>query len=247
MAPMVDKLQAIVAGRDLTYTVHGPLSASFMDRRALDWHKAAVAAMLEICELIGAGVMVLHTGRPPSATADDIAHLHAMERDALRELGDVAGKHGVTLALENLWVATTALYTAPPVRLAEHIREIDHAHVAGTLDISHAYLQTSHLGLDFVQEIEAFAEIACHLHIHDSFGRPGDRNGFPSEQMAFGVGDLHLPIGWGDIDWETILPKLGVRPETIFMIEMPPHFWENRDHCAEQAKALVPLVGRDKA
>ncbi len=246
LAPMVEKLQAICAGHDLTYTVHGPLSASLMDRRALDWHKAAIAAMIEICGLIGAGVLVQHTGRPPAATADDIGHLHAMERDALRELGDVAGRHGVTIALENLWVATTALYTASPLRLAEHIREIDHAQVAGTLDISHAYLQTTHLGLNFPEQIEAFSEVACHLHIHDSFGRPGDRNGFPSEQMAFGVGDLHLPIGWGAIDWQRILPRLAVRQDTVFMIELPPHFWDHRAHCAEQARALMPLTGRDR-
>lgn len=244
--PMIEKLQKICARHDLTYTVHGPLSASLMNRRALDWHKAASAAMIEICGLIGAGVMVLHTGRPPAATADDIQRLHAMERDALCELGDVAGRHGVMLALENLWVASTALYTAAPSCLAEHIRKIDHEHVAGTLDISHAYMQTTHLGLDFVQEIEAFSEFACHLHIHDSFGRPGDFSSFPSEQLAFGVGDLHLPIGWGDIDWQTILPRLAVRPDSVFMIELPPHFWDHRVFCAEQAKSLMPLIGRDR-
>ncbi len=247
LGPMIDKLLAITARHELAYTVHGPLSASLMDRRALAWHKAAVATMLEICGLVGADVMVLHTGRPPAATADDIEHLHAMERDALRELGDIAGRHGVTIALENLWVASTGLYTAAPARLAQHIRNVDHPHVAGTLDISHAYLQTTHLGLDFRAEIEAFAEVACHLHIHDSFGRPGDRNGFPSEQVSFGIGDLHLPIGWGDIDWASILSTLAVRPDSTFMIELPPHFWDHRRFCAEQAQALMPLVGRDKA
>lgn len=246
LTPMIEKLQAICANHNLAYTVHGPLSASLMDRRALEWHKAAIATMLEICGLIDARIMVLHTGRPPAATSEDIDHLHAMERDALRELGDVAGRHGVTIALENLWVASTKLYTASPSRLGEHIRTVDHAHVAGTLDVSHAYLQTTHLGLDFAQEIEAFADMVCHLHIHDSFGRPGDRTPFGSEQMAFGVGDLHLPIGWGDIDWAAILPKLAVRPDSVFMIELPPHFWDHRELCAGEAKSLMPLVGRDK-
>ncbi len=247
LTPMVDKLQAICARHKLKYTVHGPLNASLMDRRALEWHKAAIAAMLEISGLIEASVMVLHTGRPPMSTADDLQHLHAMEREALCELGDIAGRHGVTIALENLWVATTKLYTAAPARLAEHIRTVDHEMVRGTLDVSHAYLQTAHLGLDFISEIEAFAEIACHLHIHDSFGRPGDRKGFPSEQMAFGIGDLHLPIGWGDIDWQGILPKLAVQPDSVFMIELPLQFWDHRDHCAEQARSLMPLFGRDIA
>ncbi len=247
IGPMIEKLQAICARHELTYTVHGPLSASLMDRRALEWHKAAAATMLEICGSIGADVMVLHTGRPPAATADDIEHLHAMERDALRELGDIAGRLGVTIGLENLWVASTDFYTAAPARLADHIREVDHPHIAGTLDISHAYLQTRHLGLDFTAEIEAFAEVVCHLHIHDSFGRPGDFSRFPAEQVAFGIGDIHLPIGLGDIDWASILPKLAVRPGSVFMIELPPHFWDHRALCAEQALTLMPLVGQNKA
>ena len=246
LAPMVDKLQAICARHDLIYTVHGPLSASLMNRRALDWHKAAIAAMLEICGVIGAGVMVLHTGRPPAATAAEIEHFHTMERDALLELGDIAAHHKVTIALENLWVASTELYTASPARLAGDIRAIDHPNVAGTLDISHAYLQTTHTGLDFEDEIEAFAPVACHLHIHDSFGRPGDRTGFASEQLAYGIGDLHLPLGWGDIDWRKILPRLAVKPGSIFMIELPSQFWEHRELCAEEARSLLPLVGCER-
>lgn len=243
LTPMIDKLQAICARHELTYTVHGPLSASLMDRRALEWHKTAIAAMLEISGLIKADVMVLHTGRPPSATADEIEHLHVMEQEALRELGDVAARNSVTIALENLWVASTRHYTAAPARLAEHIRAVDHENVRGTLDISHAYLQTAHLGLDFVEQIEDFAKVACHLHIHDSFGRPGDFSRFPSEQLAFGIGDIHLPIGWGDIDWQGILPRLAVQSGSVFMIELPRHFWQHRDHCAEQARSLMPLIG----
>jgi sugar phosphate isomerase/epimerase len=243
----VEKLQAICARHDLHYTVHGPLSADLMDRARLDWHEAAVASMLEISGLVGASVMVHHTGRPAMASAGEIDRLHALERDRMKALGDVAGKHGVTIAVENLWVASSRFYTASPARLAEEIERIDHPHVAGTLDISHAFLHTAWLGQDFETAVRTFAPVACHIHGHDSFGRPGDFGRFPSEQLAFGIGDLHLPLGWGAIPWKTLLPKLAVRDGTIFMIELPPHFWSELEDCARTAKELIPLIGRDHA
>jgi hypothetical protein len=40
------------------------------------------------------------------------------------------------------------------------------------------------------------------------FGRLGFDGNFytTSERIAFGQGDLHLPMGWGDIPWAEILP-----------------------------------------
>jgi sugar phosphate isomerase/epimerase len=243
----VDKLRQICLRHALRYTVHGPLSADFMTRATRDHHLAAVAAILEIAGLVGASVVVQHAGRPEVTDPLLIETLHGEERDCLRRLGDVAARHGVLLAVENLWVASPGQYTAAPERLAQEIQKVDHPSVAGTLDLSHAYLQTSWLGTDFQAAAIAFAPVAGHLHIHDSFGRPGDFYRIASEQLAYGIGDLHLPLGWGDIPWETLLPKLAVRPGSIFMIELPPPYWDEMAACAEAARRLMPLVGRDCA
>lgn len=239
----VDQLAAICARHPLRYTAHGPLFVNLMDRAARPYHMAAVGAMLEICGRVGASVLVHHAGRPSGTEPALIEQLHAEERDCLRQLGDIAARHGVLLAVENLWVTRPTEYTADPVRLAAEIRAIDHPHVAATLDVSHAYLQTSYLGTDFAAAAIALAPLAAHLHIHDSFGRPAEFLRIPSEQLAYGMGDLHLPLGWGDIPWDTLLPKLPVRPGTVFMIELPPHFWDEMDACAEAARRLMPLVG----
>ena len=95
-----------------------------------------------------------------------------MERDALRALADIGARHGVKLAVETLWVFDRGQYTATAARLAEEIRAIDHPFVCGTLDFSHVYLHSTFLGLDFRAQIEAFAPVAGHLHVHDLFGRP---------------------------------------------------------------------------
>jgi sugar phosphate isomerase/epimerase len=206
--------------------------------------QAAVAAMLEICGAIGATVLVHHTGRIAARAAAAIEEAHARERDALQALGDQAARHGVRIAVETLFVFDCGRYTATAARLAQEIRAIDHPQVCGTLDFSHVYLYATFLGLDFAEQVKAFAPVAGHLHVHDSFGRPQLAKGASaSEDLAFGLGDLHLPLGWGDIPWDALLPQLAFQDGTVFMLELPWIFEDEARHCAREAKRLVGLIG----
>ena len=159
-------------------------------------------------------------------------------------MGDIGARHGVKLAVETLWVFDRSQYTATAARLAEEIRAVDHPFVCGTLDFSHVYLHSTFLGLDFLEQVEAFAPVTGHLHVHNSFGRPKLVPIYaPSEELAFGLGDLHLPLGWGDIPWDDMLPRLAVREGTVFMIELPPQFAEEAPQVAAEARRLIDLVG----
>jgi sugar phosphate isomerase/epimerase len=240
----VDRLERICARHRLRYTAHGPLAANFMDPVHQDAYKAAVGALLEVCGAIGVTALVQHSGRAPAAPPPEIERLHALERDALRALGDVGARHGVQLAVETLWVFDRGQYTATAARLAEEIRQIDHPFVCGTLDFSHVNLYSTFLGLDFRAQVEAFAPVAGHLHVHDSFGRPKLAPVYaPSEELAFGLGDLHLPLGWGDIPWDDLLPQLTVRDDTVFIIELPPQFADEAPAVAAEARRLIGLAG----
>ena len=97
-------LERICARRALKYTVHGVLTVNFMDEVHLDLHKAVCRAMLELCDAVGASVMAHHPGRLPATHAAHLERLHGLERDALREMGDVAAGYGVRIAVENLFV-----------------------------------------------------------------------------------------------------------------------------------------------
>ena len=244
LAERVRRLERICARRELRYTVHGPLAANLMDSAHRAPFQAAVAAMLEVCGAIGATVLVHHTGRIAAPSAAALERAHAEERAALRALGDHAARHGVRIAVETLWVFDRGRYTATAARLADEIRAIDHPQVCGTLDFSHVYLYATFLGLDFVEQVKAFAPVAGHLHVHDSFGRPKlVETASASEDLAFGLGDLHLPLGWGDIPWDALLPQLAFQDGTVFMLELPWHFQEEAGACAREARRLIPLIG----
>ena len=238
------RLEQICARRSLCYTAHGALTVNLMDEAHLDLHKAVCRATLELCDAIGASVMAHHPGRVPAAHAAKLERLHGFEREALREMGDVAAGYGVKIAVENLFVEDARTYTADPVRLAREIAEIDHPNVCGLLDFSHAYIMAQFRGMDYLVTLEAFAPCVNHLHVHDSLGRPTSVEGFyrPAEQIAFGMGDLHLPMGWGDIPWDAILPRLSLRRRTVMIVELPERHWAELDQCAATARRFVDLI-----
>jgi sugar phosphate isomerase/epimerase len=235
------RLEAACARRKLAYTVHGALTVNLMDEPNLAHHRAVAAAMLELCAAVGATVMVHHTGLVAAAPAETIDRLHALERDELARLGDRAGQLGVRVAVETLFVERADRYTADPFRLAAELARLDHPHVVGTLDLSHSFIMSRFRGLDPEAAVRAFAPVAGHVHLHDSFGRPTTVESFytTAERIAFGMGDLHLPLGWGDLPLDRLLPDLPFRPGTALIVELPDRFWAELVSCAAAAARLA--------
>ncbi|MFO1048676.1 MAG: sugar phosphate isomerase/epimerase family protein [Geminicoccaceae bacterium] len=237
------RLEAICARRRLCYTAHGVLAVNFMDEANLDLHRAVCRATIELAAGVGATVLVQHPGMlttpvPPA----EIERLHAVERDAWRQMGDHAARFGLRIAVETLFVENEHEYTAEPERLAAEIRAVGHPHVTGTLDVSHSYLMSSFRNTRLADAVRAFAPVTGHFHLHDSFGRPpGSLSGFytDSERLAFGVGDLHLPFGWGDIPFADLLPGLPVEPGSVFTVELPERHWGELEACARFAFDLM--------
>ena len=214
-----------------------------MDEAHLPLHTAVCTAMLELCGAVGASVMVQHPGLIAASPTDQLERLHALERDALRGMGDVAARHGVRLAVETLFVESADRYTADPIRLAQELRAIDHPNVVGTLDLSHTAIMSAWRGLDLEAAVAAMAPVTGHFHLHDSFGRPTTIDDFFTlqERLAFGMGDLHLPMGWGGLAFEELLVGRPYLPGSILICELPEHFWAELAPCAD---ALRHLQGR---
>ena len=181
------RLEQICARHSLAYTAHGTLVVNFMDEAHLDLHKAVCRSMLELCDAVGASVMVQHPGLVPAKPAAALERLHAIECLALREMGDLAARYGVKIALETLFVEDAQRYTADPVRLAAAIAEIDHPQVCGTLDFSHAYIMTTFRGMDYLKALRAFAPWANPAAGVRAVGEPSARARFvrPADDPAW--------------------------------------------------------------
>ncbi len=245
IAERAEKLHAVTRTFGLRYSVHGLVGGNFMDAAHLPQQMAVARAMLELCDRIGAGVLVHHAGHAPLAPGADMHDSVARQQDALLELAQLAQRQGVSIALENIFGRDDSEYRQSPSEVARTVAAIGHPNLCALIDFSHAYIECNRRGLDFRAEIAAMAPVTRHLHVHDSLGRPYTMRHFhhPSEATALGIGDLHLPVGWGDIPWQAIFSELTFLPGTTLILEVyEDRFREEQPASLAAAWALAGLA-----
>jgi sugar phosphate isomerase/epimerase len=242
--PQLARLKAACAGRGVAWSVHGPLAINFMDDTwRLPRHMEVLEASLEIAAELGAENYVIHSGLAPTQQGAGIEAAYAWQREWLSKGGDLARQHGLILCVETLFAGYKGEgHASSPSRLASELAAIDHPNVLATLDFSHAYIKLDFDGRrdDLVEEVKALAPWSKHLHMHDSFGRQDDIWMYTEgERLAYGHGDLHLPVGWGDISWERIIAECEFPEGVLFNIELKERYWYAAQECVDATRALA--------
>lgn len=224
LAGRVAAVRALCGRRRLAYSVHGHLGINLMEEPfRIGLHLDLLKANIEVAAELGAGHLVIHTGFVPAAQANAIEAAYDRQRGHLAAMGDLARAHGVTLCVENIFEFEGRRVTALPGRLARELAAIGHPNVAATFDISHGWLHCAQQGADFLAEAAALAPFARHLHLHDSFGRPADFWTYTeTEALAFGIGDLHLPMGWGNVPWDELASRCAWPADLMGDLEIAP-------------------------
>ncbi|MFN4009053.1 MAG: sugar phosphate isomerase/epimerase family protein [Pannonibacter sp.] len=243
--PRTEKVAAIVAEAGLVPVLHANHAINLMHPVDADLHEAAAAASIAACERLGASSMVLHPGvLPRDLHVAESEARRTLERERLRRLGDLAGKAGVRLAMENLiggpetpWVA----YSADPMMLATQLDAVAHDHVGACLDFGHGWLSSHAMGFDYLTALETLSPFVWHLHLHDNFGCRGNA-GDPGDDATLGLGDMHAPMFMGSIPWAELLPKMQFRPRTFGGIELNGRFRTEAATVVSTAYAIAAHV-----
>lgn len=242
--PQLEALKRACAGRAVGYTVHGPLAINFLDEPfRLQRHMDVLSASLEVAAELGAEHYVVHSGLAPVQQGAGLEAAYERQREWLVKAGDAARRSDIILCVETLFGGFEGkVHASSPRRLAAELAAIAHPNVMATIDFSHSYLMLDWEGRrgDFVEEIAALAPWARHLHVHDSFGRQDDIWMFTEgERLAYGHGDLHLPVGWGDIPWETLIAGCAFPRGVVFNIELNKRYWYAAQETVDATKSLA--------
>lgn len=242
--PQLDALKRACAGRDLVYSAHGPLAINFMDEAwRLPRHLEVLKASLEVAAEVGAEHYVVHSGLIPQQQSGGVEAARERQREWLARGGDIAAGHGLILCVETLFAGYEGReLSLSPSRLAADLAAIGHPNVFATLDFSHAYIKLDYDGRRdaFLEEVKALAPWSRHLHIHDSFGRQDDIWMYTvGESVAYGHGDLHLPVGWGDIPWDRIVAECEFPHGVLFNIELDQRYWYAAQETVDATKRLA--------
>jgi sugar phosphate isomerase/epimerase len=244
IASRLAALKRTVGEFPLKYSVHGLVSSNLMRSTTLRHQMDVTKALIQVCDAVGAGLLVQHSGFVSPAAPLDRADADKRELDALREIASFAARYDVRVALENIFSVQSGQYRKTPAEVAETVRAVNSPNLVATTDFSHAYIECTYRGLDYMAELRAMAPVTGHLHVHDSFGQMAGDTPFqyPQEASALGLGDLHLPLGWGDVPWEAIFAELTFLPGTILMMEVSNRFRPEQAACLEWARKLAEAV-----
>lgn len=215
----LDPLQCIVGGRllernlarvaencashaqRLVYSVHSPAALDLRTQHYPEVHRDILLNCVRFTAAIGARVLVVHY----EARSEDPA-VERQFRAAIEGAADLAGQHQLLLGIENIEVERTE-------RVLEFLEGLRHPAVRMTYDFAHDYLASDLFGYDHLESARACAPYATHLHLTDNFGRfnparLGDFNlyrAIPAADINItGLGDLHLPLGWGTLAADSI-------------------------------------------
>ena len=200
------------------YSVHAPNPVNLMEEEELPMHLAALRSTLEFSREIGAEAVVYHPGRFQAEEtfapfgklvipAEKQQQLLAQEMDLLQQLADSYPEQ--VIAMENARpyrFHSPYCYAERIDLLKQQVEAIGRPNVGITLDTGHLNMSAKHYGFDQLAAVRSIAGLIKHCHIHDNFGGAvyfSEKQ--QTHQIPLGKGDSHMPIGWGNIDFASIL------------------------------------------
>ncbi|WP_372425725.1 sugar phosphate isomerase/epimerase family protein [Salinarimonas chemoclinalis] len=238
------RLVEACAGRAPGYSVHAAIGLNFLnDAEHLPLHFDVLRASLDVAARLRARRVVMHSGFC-AGDVSDLEGRYARQREWLSRAGVEAAARDLVICVENIFPFGAGVHTASPARLAREIAAVGDPHVRATLDVSHGFLHAGARGGDGLAEAVALSDVAAHVHLHDSFGVPEETFWAytQAEKMHFGLGDLHLPLGWGDLPLERLMRAARFPEGCTFVVELPERFVAEAAQTLADARRLAKLA-----
>jgi sugar phosphate isomerase/epimerase len=195
----LERVKELLSNYNFRYTVHAP-DVINLKIKTNPWHYRVMEATIEFAGEINAEVVVYHYGEVDHSIDVPERVQRKTEIVALRELADLAKEKGVVIGVENVG--------HPVSEVLKLVRAVNHPNVKLVIDVGHLFIVSNYTGIDFYDELKKGLPYAVELHLSDNFGEsPQTYQKIPDVEafcFVYGIGDLHLPIGEGDIPYNKV-------------------------------------------
>lgn len=223
----------------LSYTLHGPFDVNLFDWVERDLHARLLRSAIQVARAVDADIYVYHPGRRlpmPTGAIRSMLETMSLERAILGEIAEEVADTGCQVAVETWMPYDEYSYAVWPEQLAQQIEAIDHPSIGVCLDSGHLYLSAHWFGFDYLSAVERLAPLVNHLHLQDLFAAYS-----PTGAGPLGKGDLHLPLGWGEIPFDAMFSRFAFPREPVFMVEISPKFIAYTREMMEECTRLAGL------
>ncbi len=247
------EIKNILKDYPFCYSVHCPESLNLMNLEELKMEKAILKSSIEFSYEIGSHILVYHPGRYKSESKillrkqerlnqKELGRLKKIEQDILKNFSSTLKEANVFLCMENArpFIGEKEYTYADDIEeLVEQVNEIDSENIRINLDFGHAYLSANYYNKDFLKTISKVNPYVKHFHLHDNFGHPcffqeKDQNLL----IVNGRGDMHMPLGWGDIPFQEAIKILN-SDGCFFVIEIRPRYFEYMTESKQLIESLI--------
>ena len=174
----------------------------------------------------------------------DRAGADIREREALTELADFARPMACASRFENIFTTEPGQYRQTPAEVAETVKAVNHPNVVALIDFSHAYIESTYQGPRFPRSRSPpwrRSPGICMSTTSSAVRRASTSRSTRRKTPRMGIGDLHMPLGWGDIDWDSIFAELSFLPDTVLMMEIGRRYRREQPASLARARELVSL------
>ena len=199
----LQRFKDILSDFDFRYTIHAP-DVINLRHRTNPLHYKVMEATVRLAGMINAEVVVYHCGTVEHSLDLREKTQKDAEVKALKRLAKLAAENNTVIGVENVG------HSADEV--LEVIKRVNHPNVRMVLDLGHLYIVSTYRGLDFYRQVSRALEYTVELHVSDNFAESPqtyqDVPNIESFQFVYGIGDLHLPLGEGEMPYTKLLKMI---------------------------------------
>jgi len=204
MEKKLRNIENTLRGVGIDYILRMPTSMNLRDHIYHTRHFRVAKATADVAIKLGAKVIVMQSGK--TGRLD-------LEIEAIQQLADMLRPFDIKIALENTYSVKDTLYV---------VDNVDRDNVGFALDVAHAFLSAQGDDNKLLEDVKLGTEKTIILMVHDNFGKLFPQVE-PEDALAYGVGDLHLLPGEGEIPFGKVLKLFGDVP-ILLKVKNPDKF-----------------------
>ena len=196
-------------------------------------------AIIDFATCINAGTLVAHGAEVTLSVGREMSPQAYKDvfTTTFCSLGILLQSSGVNLSIENADPRFNVVrFTERLSDLVNLLRKLDLKNIGITLDVGHLYLSAKVHGFDLFQAVEEALPFLNHLHLSDNFGKT---DGLGTRDRATGLGDLHLPIGWGSVPIKDMIGILKTNYQGVYLLDLDPRFIEFFPESLERIQSIL--------
>jgi len=230
-----DMIYKILSSYNFKRTLHCELNLANPRQTTPELWKA----IIDFANSINVETLVVHGGEINPSARQEISAKACKDilTTTLYNLATFTQGSGVNLSIENADPRFNVVRFGERLSdLVNPLRELDLKNIGITLDVGHLYLSAKVHGFDLFQAVQEALPFLNHIHLADNFGKT---DGLGTRDWTTGLGDLHLPIGWGSVPIKDIMGILKGNYQGVYLLDLHPRFIEFFSDSLEYIQSIV--------